>query len=78
MTVVMGILVFMIFIFFVYAIVQKGIADEMQRVANETAIKLDKCAEAAIRQQGMAEKATEEARRARQQTEETLQKALKK
>lgn len=74
MSLIAGVMVFLTFIFFVYAFVQKGIADEMQRVAYENASKLNKCAEEAMRQREMAERAAEEARHAQYQTEAALQK----
>ncbi len=92
MSVIMGLMVFLAFIFLLYAFVQRGIAEENMRLAEEKAIqatqnavtaaslqtKLEQCAEEARAAQRLAEKVAEEARRAQQEAHRALQKALKK
>lgn len=56
-----GMLIIFCFILLVYALVQKGIAQENQRVAYEYGVKLDDCAREAMRQRDLAQKAAEEA-----------------
>jgi hypothetical protein len=70
-----GILALIVFVFGVYAFVQRGIAVENERMALEALKQTRECEKEAMRQKAMAEAAWAETLRARQ---EVLQKALPK
>jgi len=83
--IVVGVMAFLCALFFVYALVQKGIAEENLVLASINSSKAmeerrqsNKCAEEARKLQQMAERNAEAARLAQQQAEEVLRKFSKK